>query len=177
MRFLYKEYYQKKKRGFTEEELKNAFEGVAGTSLAEELKYVNSTAELDYPTYFNYAGLKIDTSAQLLPGGYAGFTIRQKEDSVFVAAVDYESPAWNAEIRRGQQLLKINGQKASADLFNKTINSSRPGDKINISCFVNNETRNIEFILGQKTEKSFKITPAENADPSQKQILDSWLKG
>jgi hypothetical protein len=26
MRFLYKEYYQKKKRGFTEEELKNAFD-------------------------------------------------------------------------------------------------------------------------------------------------------
>ena len=34
MRFLYKEYYQKKKRGFTEEELKNAFESVAGVSLS-----------------------------------------------------------------------------------------------------------------------------------------------
>ena len=40
MRFLYKEYYQKKKRGFTEEELRKAFETVAGSSLAEEFEYI-----------------------------------------------------------------------------------------------------------------------------------------
>jgi predicted metalloprotease with PDZ domain len=65
MRFLYKEYYQKKKRGFTEEELKNAFETVAGIQLAGEFEYVTTTKELDYPTYFNYAGLNIDTTTQV----------------------------------------------------------------------------------------------------------------
>jgi predicted metalloprotease with PDZ domain len=58
MRFLYKEYYQKKKRGFTEEELKNAFESVAGVSLGNEFEYITSTKELDYPTYFRYAGAR-----------------------------------------------------------------------------------------------------------------------
>jgi hypothetical protein len=53
MRFLYKEYYQKKKRGFTEEELRKAFETIAGSSLAEEFEYVTTTKELDYPRYFN----------------------------------------------------------------------------------------------------------------------------
>ncbi|HEU5167074.1 MAG TPA: hypothetical protein VFU29_16100, partial [Chitinophagaceae bacterium] len=119
MRFLYKEYYQKKKRGFTEKELKNAFESVAGVLLSNEFEYITTTKELDYPTYFNYAGLDIDTTAQALPGAYVGFTLREREDSVFIANVDYESPGWNEGIRRGQQVIKINGEKATGSIFNK----------------------------------------------------------
>jgi len=177
MRFLYKEYYQKRKRGFTDEELKNAFENVAGTSLDEEYKYITTTKELDYPTYFNYAGLTIDTTTQILPGAYAGFTLREREDSVYVANVDYESPGWNAAMRRGQQVTQVNGEKASVNLFNKIISASKPGDKINFTLLVNDETKDIEIILGKKSEKGFKITPFGNPGPLQKQILEGWLKG
>ena len=177
MRFLYKEYYQKKKRGFTEEELKNAFESVAGVSLAREFDYITTTKELDYPTYFNYAGLEIDTTTQILPGAYAGFTLREREDSVFVANVDYGSPGWNKGIRRGQQVLKINGEKAAASIFNKTITSAGPGDKIGLTLFINNVMTDIEIIFTNKTEKGFKITPSQDPDTLQKQILEGWLKG
>ena len=177
MRFLYKEYYQKKKRGFTEEELRNAFELVAGVSLAPEFEYITTTKELDYPTYFYYAGLDIDTTTQILPGAYAGFTVREKEDSVFAANVDYESPAWNKGIRRGQQLLKINGEKATANTFNKIITSAKPGDKIVLIIFINNVMTDIEIIFTNKAEKGFKITPSANPDTLQKQILEGWLKG
>ena len=177
MRFLYKEYYQKKKRGFTEEELKNAFELVAGVSLAREFEYITTTKELDYPTYFNYAGLDIDTTTLVLPGAYAGFTVREREDSVFVANVDYESPAWNKRIRRGQQLIKANGEKVTASTFNKIMTGAKPGDKIALIIFINNVMTDIEIIFSKKTEKGFKITPSANPDTLQKQILEGWLKG
>ena len=177
MRFLYKEYYQKKKRGFTEKELKNAFESVAGVSLSKEFEYITTTKELDYPTYFNYAGLDIDTTTQALPGAYVGFTLREREDSVFIANVDYESPGWNEGIRRGQQVIKINGEKATGSIFNKIITSARPGDKIGLTILINNVITDIEIISTKKTEKGFKITPARNPDNLQKQILEGWLKG
>jgi predicted metalloprotease with PDZ domain len=177
MRFLYKEYYQKKKRGFTEEELKSAFESVAGVSLAKEFEYITTTKELDYPTYFNYAGLDIDTTTQVLPGAYAGFTLREREDSVFIANVDYESPGWNKGIRRGQQLAKINGEKATASLYNKIITGARPGDKIGLTISINNVMTDVEIIFTKKTEKGFKIIPSANPDTLQKQILEGWLKG
>ncbi|HEX3166315.1 MAG TPA: hypothetical protein VHQ93_08620 [Chitinophagaceae bacterium] len=177
MRFLYKEYYQKQQRGFTEEELKNAFESVAGISLAQEFEYITTTKELDYPTYFNYAGLDIDTTTQVLPGAWAGFTLRDREDSVFVANVEYESPGWNKGIRRGQQVLKINGEKASANISNKIITAARPGDKIDLTLFINNVVTDIEIIFAAKTEKGFKITLSQNPGTLQKQILEGWLKG
>ena len=177
MRFLYKEYYQKKKRGFTEEELKSAFETVAGTSLNEEYEYVTTTKEIDYPKYFTYAGLKIDTSTLILPVAYLGFTLREREDSAFISSVDYESPAWNSSLRRGQQVLKINGEKATVNLLNKTVEAAKPGEKISLTVFVNNETKNIEIIFDKKKDRPFITATIGNPDPLQKQILEGWLKG
>jgi len=177
MRLLYKEYYQKKKRGFSEQELRQAFETVAGTSLAEVYDYVTTTKELDYPTYFSYAGLTVDTTTKELPGAYLGFTTREREDSVFIIAVDYESPAWNGGIRTRQQLVQINGAKATAQLLKETIDKAKPGDKIDLKVFVNNAAQDIKIIFGVKKQRSFTISPIESPDPLQKQILESWLKG
>lgn len=177
MRFLYKEYYQKQKRGFTEEELKAAFDNVAGVSMADEYEYVTTTKELDYPKYFAYAGIRIDTTTKILPNAYAGFSLRAKEDTLFVSLVDYESPAWNAGIRRAQQVTAINGQKASADLLNKTIADARPGDKLITTILVNNKPKDIEIILDRKRDRPFIMATMGDPDPLQKQILESWLKG
>jgi predicted metalloprotease with PDZ domain len=177
MRFLYKEYYQKKKRGFTEEELRAAFELVAGTSLAEEYEYVTTTKELEYPKYFAYAGLRIDTSTVILSTLYPGFTIREREDTAFIAAVDFESPAWMAGLRRGQVLQKINNEKATNDLLNRTIDAAKPGEKISLQIVSNDQTKNAEIILEKKKDRPFLIATIGDPDPLQKQILDSWLKG
>lgn len=64
MRTLYREYYQKKKRGFTEAELRKVIEQTAGTKLDELFDYIYTTKELDYNKYLGYAGLTIDTSGE-----------------------------------------------------------------------------------------------------------------
>jgi predicted metalloprotease with PDZ domain len=62
MRTLYKEYYQKKQRGFTEDELRKTITQIAGDALTELFDYVYTTNELDYNKYLNYAGLTIDST-------------------------------------------------------------------------------------------------------------------
>jgi hypothetical protein len=61
--------------------------------LPGNLNTLQQLKNLTIQLYFNYAGLNIDTTTQVLPGAYAGFTLREREDSVFIANVDYESPA------------------------------------------------------------------------------------
>ena len=81
MRVLYKKYYLKKKRGFTEDEFRQVCEQVAGVSLAEVFEYVSTTKEIDYKKYFDFAGLDIDTKPVEVPGGgktEASFRISRK---------------------------------------------------------------------------------------------------
>jgi predicted metalloprotease with PDZ domain len=62
MRRLYREFYQQKKRGFTEEELRTVIEHTAGTKLDELFGYIYTTSEINYQKYLAYAGLAMDTS-------------------------------------------------------------------------------------------------------------------
>jgi predicted metalloprotease with PDZ domain len=68
MRFMYKEYYQRLQRGFTDAEFQAACEQMAGNSLANEFEYISTTKELDYQKYLGYAGLTL-TSAEVEKGG------------------------------------------------------------------------------------------------------------
>lgn len=65
MRRLYREYYQQKKRGFTEKELREVIESMAGTKLDELFDYVYTTKDLDYKKYLAYAGLNIDADFRI----------------------------------------------------------------------------------------------------------------
>jgi len=62
MRLVYKEYYQTKKRGFTDAEFQMACEQIAGTSLNEVFEYVYTAKPLDYPKYLGYGGLSLTVS-------------------------------------------------------------------------------------------------------------------
>jgi predicted metalloprotease with PDZ domain len=62
MRTLYRDYYQTKKRGFTDSEFQQVCEQTAGRSLQEVFTYASTVQPIDYPKYFSYAGLHIDTA-------------------------------------------------------------------------------------------------------------------
>ena len=59
MRGLYYRYYKELKRGFTEEEFWKLAEEVAGQPLKDIRKIVDTTTDIDYDSYLNFAGLKI----------------------------------------------------------------------------------------------------------------------
>jgi predicted metalloprotease with PDZ domain len=59
MQTLYKEFYQEKKRGFTDQEFREVCERTAGTSLAEFFDdYINSTKDVDFAKYLRTQGSK-----------------------------------------------------------------------------------------------------------------------
>ncbi len=68
MKLLYNKYYKQAGRGFTEQEFRAEAEKMAGTSLADFFDYIYTLKQVDYPTYLNYAGLGIDTTAETSTG-------------------------------------------------------------------------------------------------------------
>jgi predicted metalloprotease with PDZ domain len=175
MRTLYKEFYQQKKRGFTEKEFRAVCEKIAGISLADVFDYVSTTHEVDYKKYFAYAGLDVDTVLKEIPGGWSGLNTRIRNDSTFVTSVDWESPAWNAGVRQRNIILEINGAKADTQSVENVFKNKKAGDKIELIIVQDNVKKNISITLGTKTERSFQITRKTGPDDLQKEILESWM--
>jgi predicted metalloprotease with PDZ domain len=175
MRLLYNKYYKEKKRGFTEAEFQKEAESVAGTSLADFFDYIYTLKTVDYPTYFNYAGLAIDTATHELQGPWLGANIRSRNDSIFVAAIDWQSPAWNAGLRNRNAIVRINDQPASEKLFKDVLVASKSGDKIKIAFMTAGGLKEETIVFGVKKEKDYTITRIANPDALQKGILAGWL--
>lgn len=176
MRTLYKEFYQEKKRGFTEDEFRQVCERITGTSLAEVFDYVSTTKEVDYKKYLDYAGLDIDTSSREIPGGWLGISARERNDSIFIAGVDWDSPAWKAGLRQRNAILEMDNAKPNAQAIETVLKNKSPGDKIELVVMHNNEKKEIEIVLGKKVEQPFTISRKQDMDKLQKTILESWLK-
>ena len=87
MRGLYKEYYQEKKCGFTDLEFRQMCERMAGARLEEEFDCAYTTKPVDYPKYFDYAGLDI-VMPKALPGGAFGAVVRDSNGKLTVTAVN-----------------------------------------------------------------------------------------
>jgi predicted metalloprotease with PDZ domain len=173
MRTLYQEYYQKKKRGFTETEFREVAERIAGQPLTEFFDYVNTVKDLDYKKYLGYAGLDVIEENVQRPEPYFGLTVREKNDTLFVNKVDWESPAWKSDIRSRNVITSVNGRKTDSELFNAALQKKEP---VLLGIIKDKNAKEISLAPGTKTERVFRIVANANASDLQKQLLKDWLK-
>jgi predicted metalloprotease with PDZ domain len=172
---LYKEFYQEKKRGFTDAEFREVCERTAGTPLAEFFDdYVYSTKEVDFAKYFEYGGLKLDTELRAKPGAYLGADMANNGTTIMRVEVD--SPAREGGLSAQDQILGVDGAPIGNRRLDDILKAKKSGDTIKLLVARANRIEEFNVVLGVKTERSFKITPVDNPTPLQAAIFKDWLK-
>lgn len=175
MRLLYNRYYKEKKRGFTDAEFKQACESVAGKPLNEVFEYASTVKPVNYPKYFAYTGLNIDTVAKPLPGAYLGIQAVEHSDSLLIKSVEWNSPAWNAGLRGGDKIIYINNDKANLGLLND-LASRTVGTYVKLNIEKQRMKKDVALYTGKKYQKTFAITRMAKPDKLQTAIYNSLLK-
>ena len=176
MRLLYQEYFQEKKRGFTEAEFRQACEGIAGTPLAEIFDdYIYDAKEIDYPKYLAYAGLNIDTQLPAQPGAAYLGAVMENNNQV-ISLIRYDSPAQKAGLSAQDKILAIDGAPSEKSKMADILKSKKPGDRIKLLFVRNKKEREVEVVLGQNPDKGYTVQRMENPTGLQKAILDDWLR-
>jgi len=177
MRDLYKQYFKDLKRGFTDEEFKSLCEKTAGTSLTEIFDYASTVQAIDYPKYLNLVGLAIDTTARKVEGKvYFGASFRTDGGKFMLYNVERNAPAWKAGLGNDVEVLKIEGEKATREVFSYILKTKKAGDSLDLVISEDGKSVPVKVILESKTEKTFKIEPQPTASSQQKSLLDFWLK-
>lgn len=173
MRMLYKLYYQQLKRGFTEKEFQKACEDVAGVKLSEVFEYASTTKAVNYPKYFAYAGLAIDTTDKILEGTYLGVKV---DSNMVIEEVEWKSPAWKAGLKTGDQLLKVDGVKQSLTSFKEMMSEKQNGNQLQLNILRADQLKDLLVTLAPKQEKTFAIKHLDHPDALQQQIFKSWMR-
>ncbi len=176
MRTLYQKFYKEKKRGFSDEEFRAVCESTAGVPLTEIFEYASTVKDIDYPKYFAYAGLDIDVQPREVAGAYLGVATREQSEKLVVSSVEWDSPASRAGLSAQDEIIALDGVGVNSRTVGDIINQKKPGDRVKVLILRRNMTREVEVILGKKTERSFQIRPMANPTPLQAAILKGWLK-
>lgn len=225
MRGLYRKYYLQKRRGFTDAEFQQECQAAAGGDLSEVFSYASSTVDVDYAKYFAYAGLKLNVATEDAPGAYLGLNTHTEELSpsaaaamvagggrsafgrrggvpetvLIVTSATPGSPAANAGLMPGDQIVEVEGVKATPGVLNgmlappqppgrrggvfapqppppPVVPLKSPGDKITMKISRNGATQDVTIELGKNFKRTFSFERMENPTALQAAILKSWLR-
>lgn len=167
---LYKNYYVKQGRGFTDAELENAFSTVAGTSAAGFFKdYIYGVKTPDYAAIFNQFGYKWSDTNVGKSVPFAGFTATAGR----ITSIYKGSPAFVAGLNVGDEIVQVNQAEFAG--LDKLMTDKKVGDVLSFRVKRDGLERNFEVTLVQTPMKAFAIQSVENPTASQLALRKKWL--
>lgn len=168
------ERFGKEEIGFSEAELHEVIEKVAGVDLSDFWNnYLYGTKELDYNYYLEPFGLELRSARQDIP--FIGLTLKSKNGIAEVEKVEFGSPAQKAGISTGDSLLAIAGVRVTAENFNERLKDFVVGEAIALTIFHQDLLKTVEVVLQEPIYTHFDIVQLPNASPSQETNLKLWL--
>ncbi|HTB19792.1 MAG TPA: PDZ domain-containing protein, partial [Bryobacteraceae bacterium] len=91
-------------------------------------------------------------------------------------SVEWDSPAQRGGLMAQDQVLALDGARVSAKSMDEALKFKKAGEKVRFLVSRRGTIREMEVVLGQKVEKSFKVKPVASPTGLQAEILDNWLK-
>lgn len=163
--------------GFTPEQLKAVIESVAEFDLTNFFdRYVDGTEELPFDEYLAGFGLRLKSNAESanLPP-FSGMTVRTEGGREMVKFVETNSPAQQAGIDPGDELIAIDHLRVGAGQFEERLKDYQPGDTLEVVVFHGDElkTRSIRLAVPRATQ--YAIEPIEQLSALQQQNFEGWL--
>ena len=178
------ENYGLPKPGFTDAELKAAFEKIAGADLSDFFnRYVSGTEDPDFNHYFQLAGLQLNRAWQPSPyfgkddkPGWLGFSTREGIERVTIANVIAGTPAYTGGLNAGDEIVALNGLKIDRNNVRERLAMLRAGDDISVTIFRREKLMNFNLKATVKPYDLYRLTRLKELTAPQRALYEAWLK-
>ncbi len=175
LRYLYTEFY-KKGKNYTPEDFQKATELAAGISLNDFFdKYVRGTAEIDYSGIVNGIGLQLIAKETNSGKAYIGAEMTQNNDRLTIKSIAAGTPAFEQGLNTGDQIIAVDGNRASQTFLQSYVGEKKPNDTINLTIFRFDTLREVPITLGNDDRKEYNFAPVEQPSDEQKNLYKQYL--
>jgi len=175
MRYLYTEHY-KNGKNYTPEDFQKISETMAGKPLGDFFdKYVRGTAEIDYDMIVNGIGLTLATTDSGKGRSYIGADLAEANGQLTIRSIPAGTPAYDQGLNTGDQIVAVDGYRASQNFLQSYIGERKPGDKIKLTIFRFDSLRDIVFTLGANDRKDYSFSAVDAPTDLQKKLYNQYL--
>jgi predicted metalloprotease with PDZ domain len=176
LRHLYNDFY-KKGRNFSPQDFQKAAEMAAGKSLDDFFaKYVRGEAEIEYDALLNAFGLKVSISQPGKGKAYIGADTAEENGRLNIRGVTAGTPAYDQGLNTGDQIVAIDGYRASTQFLQSYLTEKKPGDKVKLSVFRFEKLREMEFTLGSNDRGDYSIVAVDSPSDTQRKLYREYFK-
>lgn len=174
MRSLYAE-FGKTNKNFTSADFQRTVETVAGKSMDDFFKkYISGREDLDYNAILSGVGLDLRTTANT-SRAYLGADLVEDAGRLTIRSIPSDTPAYQQGLNVRDQIIAVDGHRASLGFLQTYIGERRPGDKITLTVFRFDRLREIEITLQENSRKEYEITRDKNASDNAKRLFEEYL--
>ena len=175
-RYLWTEYYDKRKRGYTDVEFQQAVERIAGHSLEDFFRNnIYGTQTFDYDKFFRYAGLRLVDKNAGQTKTFLGANTSAATGKLLVTSVLRDSPAWNNGLNVNDELISLNGYRIGTDL-NNLLTLYKPQDKVKLTIGRAGKLLDLDVTLGNDPTANFALEKLPDSTPEQQVVYQKWLR-
>lgn len=176
MQDMYNDFYKKSDKAFTSEDLRKSLEKFAGNGLSDFFeKHIFNANPIPYNEFLNYAGLFVIDQSASGNSPSLGINFDKTNGSLTVKSIRRNSSAWNSLLNVNDEILAVNGEKATENLLKKKLEKSAVGDQWELVVSRHGRIINIFVNLQKNDRKRFSITKMEEPGPLQSKIYELWL--
>jgi len=173
---LYYQFYKKKNKGITNEELKKAAEKAGGVDLDNFFEnYIYGTAELDNERFLHYAGIGLIEINGEMNSKSIGVNVKDENGRLMIKSIIAGSAAYDGGLNIGDELIAINGYRVNEKNLKSIIDQYKINDKISVLYNRDGliETREIEIRRDHAVAYTYEIL--DNQTKQQKLVFSTWL--
>jgi predicted metalloprotease with PDZ domain len=161
--------------GYTVDDFQAAASEVAGTDLSGFFaKYVHGTDPLPWEESLRAAGLLL-APVDSMPKPWTGLQTRESGDRVLVSQVIDGSPARAAGLDAGDEIVAVDGKKATSRELDRAVAAKKKGDALTLTLFRDNVLREVRVDIGNAPVPEYSIEKVKEPTPAQKALYEGWL--
>jgi predicted metalloprotease with PDZ domain len=184
MRRMYEEFYLKspaasyylRGRGYTNEDFQRVASEVAGVDMSEFFdRYVRDVQTLPYDDAFSSVGLRLVREQAREPYN-AGMTVSWEEDAAMIENVRNDSPAENAGLQRGDEIVSLGGRAIKRDNWLTLLARYKPKDRVPVVVKRDRQTIQAVMTLGPPERFEYRIEERPGATAEAKALRQAWLQ-
>lgn len=175
MRYLWAEFF-KKNRNFAPEDYQKVSEMMAGKSLDDFFaKYVRGREDIDYDSIVNPFGLQMKVTTPNANRAYIGADTVEENGRLNIRTVPANTPAYEQGLNTGDQIVAIDGYRASTAFLTSYLNEKKPNDKVKLSIFRFDKLSEMTFTLGSNDRREYSFATVAEPTEAQQKLYRSYF--
>jgi predicted metalloprotease with PDZ domain len=161
--------------GYTPADVRAAASEVAGEDLGPLFdQIVDGTAELPLERALDWAGLKLpkaDDEAE----AWLGINTNESGGRLTISTIVRDGPAWTYGLSVGDELLALDGLRASADVLNRVMKGKEPGEALTVVLARRGVVKTIELTLAPRPFDAWTLSIDRGAVGPAVNHREAWL--